>query len=451
MVYDIAGVRGRYVSLGDGWTYLNAHQYPQVPERVTSGMVRALRAAPNPMAVLSEEDTSRHSHRSDDDQAGYLEGTGSLRAARVAVADLVGATPDRVLLGTSLESLYRDLSLALQPLLRRGGGAVVSRLDRPSLTDPLAEAATEVRTAQPDLGTGELPAWQFEDLVDGGTRLVAFSAVQEHLGTVAPVRQIVETSRARSRAWVLVDASAYAPYRLVDMEQWGVDILALDLAQLGGPPLSALVFRDTRMLTRLRPLNPQAPEHSVRAWESRVPAGLAGGVEPLVDHLASFADADSDVEGEQYGSYAPGGMSTTYGGFNAGFGTGEVRGRTTRRSRLRTSMEALTVYLEDLGRDLLTFIGSLPTVHIVGVTGEVARGALVERVPRISFAVRGVPAATVHRRLLDNGILTTMTPSTPVLQDMGLDEVGGAVTVSLAPFSQSHDVEHLTRVVASLA
>jgi hypothetical protein len=32
-----------------------------------------------------------------------------------------------------------------------------------------------------------------------------------------------------------------------------------------------------------------------------------------------------------------------------------------------------------------------------------------------------------------------------------VDEVGGAVTISLSPYTARHDLEHLTRVVASLA
>ena len=43
MVFDVARVRGLYTSLGDGWTYLNAHQLPQVPERVSSGVASAFR------------------------------------------------------------------------------------------------------------------------------------------------------------------------------------------------------------------------------------------------------------------------------------------------------------------------------------------------------------------------------------------------------------------------
>ena len=85
------------------------------------------------------------------------------------------------------------------------------------------------------------------------------------------------------------------------------------------------------------------------------------------------------------------------------------------------------------------------------MTGEAAADATDNRLPRISFAVRGVPAETVHQRLFDNGLVTTLSPRTPLLTNMGVDEIGGAVTVALGPFNTSADVEHLTRVLASLA
>lgn len=90
-------------------------------------------------------------------------------------------------------------------------------------------------------------------------------------------------------------------------------------------------------------------------------------------------------------------------------------------------------------------------MHILGVTGEAAAGASDDRLPRLTFAVQGVPAETVHRRLIDNGLVTTLASRTPLLTEMGADEIGGAVTVALGPFNTHHDVEQLTRVVASLA
>ena len=114
-------------------------------------------------------------------------------------------------------------------------------------------------------------------------------------------------------------------------------------------------------------------------------------------------------------------------------------------------MQLLEPYLNGLRDDLYQFLGTLPAVHILGVTGEAAAGAKEDRLPRLSFAVNGVPAETVHQRLFDNRLVTTLAPSTPLLSEMGADEIGGAVTVALAPFNTACDVEHLTRVVASLA
>ncbi|MDK8113326.1 hypothetical protein, partial [Streptococcus oralis] len=74
-----------------------------------------------------------------------------------------------------------------------------------------------------------------------------------------------------------------------------------------------------------------------------------------------------------------------------------------------------------------------------------------EHTPRLVFGVHGVPAETVHQRLFANGIVSTPAPTTPLLQDMGVAEMGGAVAVGLGPFNTEVDIEQLIRTVASLA
>ncbi|MDO5513263.1 aminotransferase class V-fold PLP-dependent enzyme [Corynebacterium sp.] len=400
MVYDVAKVRGQYLSLGDGWTYLNAHQCPQVPERVSAAVARSFRLASAMVEV--EAPTGSHSRVH---APGRLQGDALIDDARLAVADLCCATPDRVILGSDLSLLYQRLARAMRPLLRRTSSVVLSGLDDTTLTGPFVELGGTVRRAHPDLGTATLPASQYRQLVDGSTRLVALSAAHSRLGTVAPVGEIVEHTRSRSRAWVLVDASAYLPYRPLDVAEWDADIVALDVAQIGGPQVAALVFRDTAMFRRIDPLG-----------EMTVAPGLAGGVPAVVDHLADLAESGG-----------------------------------TRRTRLQHSMGQLSEYLSALTRELLHLLHPLSAVHILGVSGEAGDGGQGDRIPRLSFAVRGVPATTVHQRLLDNGLVTTVLPDSALAADMGVDEVGGAVTVSLSPVTTRHDLEHLTRVVASLA
>ncbi|QNQ89357.1 aminotransferase class V-fold PLP-dependent enzyme [Corynebacterium poyangense] len=412
MSYDVARVRGLYVSITAGWTYLNAHQRPQIPERVSSAVARAFRTAPQ----VTENSGGYGSH-SRHSQPGHIDALRSLHAARMAIADLCGATADRVLLGTGLAELYRQLAAAMQPLLGNSSSVVLSQLDPPELNAAFTQnSVAEVRCAQPDLGTGELPAWQYRTVVDGSTRLVSVGAAHSSLGPVAPVRRIAEITHQRSRAWVLVDATAYAMYRPISPDYWDADIIAIDVAKLGGPEVAALVFRDTAMLKRLRALNPHCPEDSTAKLEYPVSAGLAGGVPALVDHLANLVDS-------------PG----------------------TRRTRLLHSMRALARYAEDLGYYLLRSLESLPAVHILGVSGEAAGGGVHDRIPCASFLVHGVPAATVYQRLIDNGLVSTVAQPTELMESMGAVDAGGAVTVSLSPFSTTHDIDQLIRAMASLA
>ena len=66
-------------------------------------------------------------------------------------------------------------------------------------------------------------------LITANTRLVAFTACSNILGSVVPVTQIVQGVRARAKELgarkveVCVDCVAYAPHRRVDVRKWDVD------------------------------------------------------------------------------------------------------------------------------------------------------------------------------------------------------------------------------------
>nr|WP_231375922.1 aminotransferase class V-fold PLP-dependent enzyme [Corynebacterium aquatimens] len=394
-----------YSSLSNGWTYLNADVCPQVPERVASAVARSFRLAAS--VSPPEAASGSHSRR----LIGQPEGLNYLASARYAIADLVGATANRVVLGPSLPVLYASLIAAMRPQFRYNSSVVVTHLDRPELHAGLSLVDADVRRAHADLGTGELPAWQFTELVSGTTRLITVPAAHHQLGTLVDVADVVDMVHERSRAWVLVDASAYAAYRCIDFDEWGADIVGIDVSQIGGPQISALVFRDTAMFRRLG---------GTVALD--VAPGLAGGAAEAVEHLAVLAALQQPASG-----------------------------KVTRRDRLKASMTQTTAYMDHLRDDLYTFLGTLPAVHIMGASGEAAAEAAPDRLPVLTFGVRGVPAATVYERLIDNGIVTSLAAPSPLLTDMGLEEMNGAVTVGLSPFNTEADINQLIRVVASLA
>ena len=72
------------------------------------------------------------------------------------------------------------------------------------------------------------------------------------------------------------------------------------------------------------------------------------------------------------------------------------------------------------------------------------------RIPVVSFVVEGVPADRVVQRLVDNGVLAISNSSSRVLESLGVNEIGGAVTVGLAHYTTAAEVDHLVRALASL-
>ena len=61
-----------------------------------------------------------------------------------------------------------------------------------------------------------------------------------------------------------------------------------------------------------------------------------------------------------------------------------------------------------------------------------------------------MPAERVVQRLADNGILAIANESSRALEVLGVNDVGGAVTVGLAHYSTTAEVDQLVRALASL-
>jgi cysteine desulfurase len=398
MALDVARIRGLFPALGDGWIHLDAPAGMQIPEQVATAVSMALRApVSGPGGVFPA------SHRA---QA-------IVDAARWAVADLVGADPAGVVLGPSSAVLLARLADALGAGWLIGDEVVVSRLDHPSNTAPWQQAAQRcggiARWAEIDIETCELPAWQYDDLVTARTKAVAITAASGAVGTRPDLNRISETAR-HAGALVIVDASSAAPFMPVDMATLGADIVVLSASAWGGPPVGALVFRDPALLDRLPScsLEPGAkgPE---RLELGPHPYSLLAGLVASVDYLAELDDSASGP----------------------------------RRERVLTSMGSMKAYQAGL---LAGLISELRSLHNVMVIGDAMR-----RVPVFAFAVAGVRAEDAVEHLGKRGICAFADNGhNGVFAALGIGEVGGAVRVGLAHYTNTVEADQLVRSVAEL-
>lgn len=397
MAYDVARVRGLHLSLGDGWVHFDAPAGMLIPDSVATTVSTAFRRSG--ASTVGAHPSARRS-------AAVLD------AAREAVADLVNADPGGVVLGADRAVLLSLLAEASSSRAGLGYEVIVSRLDDEANIAPWLRAAhrygAKVKWAEVDIETGELPTWQWESLISKSTRLVAVNSASGTLGGVTDLRAMTKLVHDVG-ALVVVDHSAAAPYRLLDIRETDADVVTVNAHAWGGPPIGAMVFRDPSVMNSFGSVSTNPYATGPARLEIGVHQfGLLAGVVASIEYLAALDES----------------------------------ARGSRRERLAVSMQSADAYLNRVFDYLMVSLRSLPLVMLIGRPEA--------QIPVVSFAVHKVPADRVVQRLADNGILAIANTGSRVLDVLGVNDVGGAVTVGLAHYSTMAEVDQLVRALASL-
>ncbi|KIM85965.1 hypothetical protein PILCRDRAFT_816514 [Piloderma croceum F 1598] len=86
-------------------------------------------------------------------------------------------------------------------------------------------------------------------LISFRTRIVAFTACSNILGSIIPVEEVVKAIRERAakegtkKLEICVDCVAYAPHRKIDVQKWDVDYCYFSFYKVYGPHVSVLYAR----------------------------------------------------------------------------------------------------------------------------------------------------------------------------------------------------------------
>jgi len=99
---------------------------------------------------------------------------------------------------------------------------------------------------------GELMLEEFEKLLNVRTRLVAVAHVSNALGTINPVRRIVEMAHARGVP-VLVDGAQAVPHMKVDVQELGCDFYAFSGHKVFGPTGIGALYGKAELLEAMPP------------------------------------------------------------------------------------------------------------------------------------------------------------------------------------------------------
>ena len=182
--------------------------------------------------------------------------TALVAEGRRAMARLVNASADEVVIGPSSTMNVRTLSRALLPLFSPGDEIVVTNLDHETNIGAWRALEAEglvIREWRFDPERLELTLEGLEPLLSQRTRLVCFTHCSNLVGTVHDAAAIIRRVH-EAGALACVDGVACAPHRRVDVKALDADFYFLSIYKVFGPHLGVL-YGKRDLLLRARGQN----------------------------------------------------------------------------------------------------------------------------------------------------------------------------------------------------
>jgi cysteine desulfurase family protein (TIGR01976 family) len=354
-----------------------------------------------------------------------------IESARAAFADFLNSSAPEIVFGPNTTSMIYHLSRALGRTLGPGDEIVTTELEHHANVAPWQALVTErgltLKMARMDPASGQLDWDDFERLVTRKTKLVAFGAGCNALGTVNQYRRAVDLAHSFG-ALALVDAVHYAPYFLPDVRETDCDFLTCSAYKFYGPHVSVFYGKkallDSIDFPRLQPAPNTAPERAEMGTLNH--EGIAGAA-ATVDFYASL------VSGTE--------------GYRTGSGSDRVIEATpNRRELLRSAFKGLREHSSAQVRRLWVALTSINGVRLYGPGPDVAR------TPTVSFVVDRVPSTEVARRLAARGLFASHGDfyAATVIERLDLAPEG-LVRVGCACYTSDDEIERLIEGVREIA
>lgn len=104
----------------------------------------------------------------------------------------------------------------------------------------------------PLLESGALDLQKLDDLLSPNTRIIAFNHVSNALGTLNPVKKIIQKAHSVG-AWAFVDGAQAAPHLSIDVQDLDADFYAFSGHKMYAPTGTGILYGKKELLQKLAP------------------------------------------------------------------------------------------------------------------------------------------------------------------------------------------------------
>ncbi|MGB8317932.1 MAG: cysteine desulfurase [Ignavibacteriaceae bacterium] len=189
----------------------------------------------------------------------YLSGsaTNAYESARIKVKKFINASSEKEIIFTrgATESINLVAGSFGRNNLNEGDEIIISGMEHHSNIVPWQLIAAEKKAiikVIPITDEGEIILEEFEKLITEKTKIVAVVYVSNSLGTVNPVKQVIETAHNHNIP-VLIDAAQAVNHFPVDVQKLDCDFLAFSGHKIYGPTGIGILYGKEYLLEQMPP------------------------------------------------------------------------------------------------------------------------------------------------------------------------------------------------------
>ncbi len=324
--------------------------------------------------------------------------------------------PDRVIFGPNMTSLAFHAADAIVPTLAIGDEIIVSRLDHDANVAPWVHAANRVGATIKYLDfcrdSITLRSEDLLPLLGKKTKLIAFTAASNALGSLTPIQELVAAARTTG-ALIVVDGTHFAPHHLPCVDQWDVDLFFCSAYKFFGPHVGIMTGK-RGVLEALTP-------GKVRPAANTLPVRWMTGTQNH-EGIAGFSAAIHYLRGLGKGG--------------------------SPREQLTNAYKQISVHETALMQIFMDRLGRQTQWHLTGIPHADCKNRVA------TFALRGPTSPLIAAQFLaEQGICAYAGNfyALPVTEALGLESVGGLLRVGAVHYNTGEEIHRLWDALDHLA
>ncbi|MCB0838196.1 MAG: cysteine desulfurase [Bacteroidetes bacterium] len=226
--------------------------------------------------------------------------TDAYENTRKLVREFINASSEREVIFTkgTTEGINLVASSFGRKFVKEGDEIIISTLEHHSNIVPwqiLCEQVGANLKVIPVNDRGELEMEAYAQMLTDRTKIVSVAYISNSLGTINPVREIIELAHARNIP-VMLDAAQAVPHLKVDVQELDVDFIAFSGHKMFAPTGVGILYGKERWLEEMPPYMGGGDMIDVVRFEKTTYSSLPHKFEAGTPNIAGFIGLGAGIE-----------------------------------------------------------------------------------------------------------------------------------------------------------